>query len=68
MRQLIGIIMAIGMLGMLDMFIGIDICGMALIELSRGRLQDGYITELEGIIASSSLRGKSMIRLPFFLR
>lgn len=69
MRQFIGIIIAMGMLGIIPgmlpiigLVIGMDIC--ALMVLS-GRLQDGYITELEGIIASSSITGKSLI-LPAF--
>jgi transcriptional regulator with XRE-family HTH domain len=36
--------------------------------LSGGRLQDGYITELEGIVASGSITGNSMIYLSFLLR
>lgn len=70
MRQFIGIIIAMGMAGIADMFMGIELIGMviaALIGLSwqskrvRGGFQRGYITVMERIISIGSLRRKYMI-------
>jgi hypothetical protein len=69
MRQLIGIIIAIGMAGIAPPFImGIELIGIEVIAaLMKSllfvpkRLQTGYITRMEGIIAIRSVRFNTMI-------